>query len=414
MQKVTIICPTFDHQDTLYPVMESVKRQTFQDFEVVVIGDGAPPRTKKIMDEISEKDPRFHYRHFPKSERTGEPYRDIIIRECKSDIIAYIADDDLWLPWHLEWVVEALQSADFVHSMHHKVHLDGHIDSLLFQFNSPLLRQRVLNGENRRTFGLSYGAHTRKAYMDLSEGWTTAPKGMPTDLYMWLKFSSDPTVIFWEILYPTALHFTAALRKENPDQRTEELWQKLDDITDQAFVLDLLENVSFLPYFATLCKQTPKHLNSVQEVFDYYDIHTRELSHSQILTTLPENNVLYFRPQSIRLLDIYWKYLIGHTDDLESEQLISDYLKDRPGNNDARLHLAMLHIGAGDFERAEELLQYFEIDTVSSEYIVPLAIVFVKKGKNSDAQKILEVLQSKGLNTSKLQLSMFGVPIPEQ
>ncbi|RLA02810.1 MAG: hypothetical protein DRQ47_06270, partial [Gammaproteobacteria bacterium] len=110
--------------------MESIKRQTFQDFEVVVIGDGAPSRTTKIMADICDNDSRFYYRLFPKSERTGEHYRDIIIRESQSDIIAYICDDDLWLPWHLDWMVTALQTADFAHSMNYNVHLDGHIESM--------------------------------------------------------------------------------------------------------------------------------------------------------------------------------------------------------------------------------------------------------------------------------------------
>lgn len=407
MAKVTIICPTFDHQDTLYPVMESVKRQSFQDFEVFVIGDGAPARTAEIMAEISSEDSRFHYQWFPKSERTGEPYRDIIIRQCQSEVIAYIADDDLWLPWHLKWMFTALQTADFAHSMHHRVHVDGHIDSLFFQFNSPLLRQRVENGENRRTFGLSYGAHTRKAYLNLPVGWTTAPKGMPTDLNMWLKFAFDPKVSIWECLYPTALHFTAALRRHNPDKRVEELWQKLNDIADKTFVLDLLNRVSFLPYFAVLCKQTPKHLDSIEAVFDFYEIHTQELTASEVLTGLPKNNILYLKPQSIRLLDIYWKHLTGQADDHTSRHSTSDYLDELPENNDARLHLAMLYMGNGDFEQAEKLLQYFEISTVSSEYIFALAIVFIKQGKNNDAQKIINVLQTRGVATSRLQ-SMIG------
>ncbi len=101
MATVTIIVPTFDHQQTLNYSLASIQRQEFQDFEVVVIGDGSPQATEDIVLRFKQQDPRFRFVRYPKSPRTGEAYRETLIRSVDSKFIAYLGDDDLWLPWHL-------------------------------------------------------------------------------------------------------------------------------------------------------------------------------------------------------------------------------------------------------------------------------------------------------------------------
>lgn len=80
MADVLILCPTFDHAETLFASTASVRAQTFRDWELVMIGDGAPDRTARIMAAISRVDPRIRYEPHPKSARFGELYRDSIIR----------------------------------------------------------------------------------------------------------------------------------------------------------------------------------------------------------------------------------------------------------------------------------------------------------------------------------------------
>ncbi|MGB3470289.1 MAG: glycosyltransferase family 2 protein [Erythrobacter sp.] len=97
-----IICPTFDHADTLLMATASVRAQTRKDWQMVVICDGSPDRTREVMEAICRQDNRISYVWKPKGERYGETYRDAVIRQVDSAYVCHLGDDDLWLPNHLE------------------------------------------------------------------------------------------------------------------------------------------------------------------------------------------------------------------------------------------------------------------------------------------------------------------------
>lgn len=305
MARVLIICPTFDHQDTLYATLESVRRQRFQDFEVVVIGDGAPERTAEIMAEISGEDARFRYEWHPKHARTGEPHRDPIIRGSDCEVVAYIADDDLWFPWHLEWMVEALEEHDFAHSMHYMWHVDEHVQAILFQFASPALREQIV-GRSSWCFGLSFAAHTRAAYLELDEGWATTRPGIATDMNMWAKFAEREDFRIWEMLYPTALHLHSRLRPGNDAaHRAEEAGRVLGLMAEAGFIEGILDRVTFTEHFEYLFEgSTPRQLKGIGEVFDHHGIRSHVLGEGESLPERPEPGVLYCRGKALEALDI--------------------------------------------------------------------------------------------------------------
>ena len=61
--KISVIVPIFRAEDTLLRCLDSLKAQTFEDFEVLMIDDGSPDRCGEIMDEYAEKDNRFKAFH---------------------------------------------------------------------------------------------------------------------------------------------------------------------------------------------------------------------------------------------------------------------------------------------------------------------------------------------------------------
>jgi len=72
-------------------------------------------------------------------------------------------------------------------------------------------------------FGLTYGAHTREAYLLLQEGWTTTPRGISTDLYMWRKFLARFPLGCCTGKKVTALNFSASLRREWSEQKQKDV-----------------------------------------------------------------------------------------------------------------------------------------------------------------------------------------------
>lgn len=241
--QATIIIPTHDHRDMILRAIASIKRQTLQDFEVFVIGDGVPDETRRLMTKVCEEDKRFRFFDYPKGERTGETYRHRALQEANGEIVCYLADDDLWLPNHLETMLRASEDADFFHSLHAGVNADRSMYFYPSNLNDDTVRSLMCHTTANR-FGLSFCGHTLSAYRTLPAGWCTAPEGVPTDLHMWRQFLLQETIRAKTVFRVTALGFAAPLRKGwSLDQRLEELDQWLNASLEAGFQLTMQERL---------------------------------------------------------------------------------------------------------------------------------------------------------------------------
>jgi hypothetical protein len=230
--QATVLIPTHDHSGTLpYPVA-AAQAQTLRDIEIFVVGDGAPPRTRELMDRLCRADPRLRYFHNPKGARHGEAHRAEALRHARGRVVCYLADDDLWLPTHLERMCEALQDADFAHSFELLAPPDA--DGLRlngFDIGDPADLQRMMACNHG--FGLSCGGHTLEAYRRLPHGWRPAPEDVHTDIHMWRQFASEPWVRMAAVSCFTTLKFASPQRAAWPlQQRLDELARWSEVIAD--------------------------------------------------------------------------------------------------------------------------------------------------------------------------------------
>ena len=104
MPLVSIVTPTKDRGDLLEWTLRSVRRQTYRNFEHIVVDGGSTDGTLDLLREfggtyplrwISEPDPGMYH-----AINKG-------LRMSQGDIVAYLNSDDLYFPWTLEVIVEA-------------------------------------------------------------------------------------------------------------------------------------------------------------------------------------------------------------------------------------------------------------------------------------------------------------------
>lgn len=215
--------PTFGRADFILWALKSAQQQTIKDIEILVIGDGASPATRDIVEEAANKDPRVRFFDNPKGKRNGELYRHQAILQSKGEIICYLGHDDLWFPEHVETVLLLLKDADFGHTIHTYIAVDGTIHGHLPLISDPLCRSRMLH-QHWNTFGPTCSAHTRGIYFKLPYGWRPAPFTMWSDLYMWRQFISHPGCRFAGLPKTTTLSFPRSLRQEySVEQREAEI-----------------------------------------------------------------------------------------------------------------------------------------------------------------------------------------------
>ncbi len=174
--RVTVILPTHNSPDTLSFAAHSVLKQTLRDFELAIVIDGGSEGTQRVAETISVKDPRVSLLRFPKGEGFGNEWRDLVIRNAQSELIAYIDDDDLWLPHHLETLVRRIdeEGRDIVCSSVVTVTPANRLEIVLTDHSSGLLRSRL--GDYRAIFD-THVVHTKNAYMELS-GQIRSPQEM--------------------------------------------------------------------------------------------------------------------------------------------------------------------------------------------------------------------------------------------
>lgn len=106
---VSVIIPTYNRATLIKRSIQSVLKQTFDDFEVIVVDDASSDNTKEVIASLQDVRIRY-FRH--ESNRGGSAARNKGIEKAQGDLIAFQDSDDEWLPDKLEKQVKIIQQAD--------------------------------------------------------------------------------------------------------------------------------------------------------------------------------------------------------------------------------------------------------------------------------------------------------------
>ncbi|BCM90024.1 putative glycosyltransferase EpsE [Abditibacteriota bacterium] len=118
--RVTVIIATYNWSEVLSTSVGSVARQSFRDFELLVVGDACTDDSAEVMERLIAQYSECDIRWVNCPQNAGSQYgpNNEGLRQARGEYIAYLGHDDLWLPHHLEVLVEALDvGADVAHSV---------------------------------------------------------------------------------------------------------------------------------------------------------------------------------------------------------------------------------------------------------------------------------------------------------
>jgi len=102
--KVSVLLSTYNRPDTLKEAVQSVTCQTMKDWELLVMNDGGVD-VAHIIDTFN--DPRIRY--YPDDVNRKLPYRfNFGMKAARGQYIAYLGDDDLYYPNHIEVLSKTL------------------------------------------------------------------------------------------------------------------------------------------------------------------------------------------------------------------------------------------------------------------------------------------------------------------
>jgi glycosyltransferase involved in cell wall biosynthesis len=106
--QVSIVIPTYNSAAYLRAAIESVRAQTFADWELVLFDDGSSDSTVELAEELARGDERI--RVVPGGHCGTAAARNGGFRETHpgSEFVAFLDSDDIWEPSALELLVNAL------------------------------------------------------------------------------------------------------------------------------------------------------------------------------------------------------------------------------------------------------------------------------------------------------------------
>lgn len=110
---VTVIIPVFKVEKYIGLCIQSLLRQTFRDFNIILINDGSPDRSAEIAEEILSQQSEIHYQIIATENRGVSAARNIGLEIAQGEYVIMVDADDVLAPVFLtELTKHARRSPD--------------------------------------------------------------------------------------------------------------------------------------------------------------------------------------------------------------------------------------------------------------------------------------------------------------
>jgi len=110
MPKISVIIPIYNVEEYLRRCLDSVKNQTFTDWQAICVDDGSPDKSGEIAEEYAKKDKRFVVIH--KKNGGLSDARNTGMKKVKSEYVMFLDSDDFIHPQAMECIYNLISNYD--------------------------------------------------------------------------------------------------------------------------------------------------------------------------------------------------------------------------------------------------------------------------------------------------------------
>lgn len=107
---ISVIIPIYNAEKYLAMSLRSLQNQSYKNFEALMINDGSTDNSEKIAAEFAAHDTRFKL--FNQQNQGGSASRNQGLKQAKGEYIAFLDNDDIYAPQHLEILLANMQNHD--------------------------------------------------------------------------------------------------------------------------------------------------------------------------------------------------------------------------------------------------------------------------------------------------------------
>ncbi|WP_346235577.1 glycosyltransferase family 2 protein [Lysinibacillus telephonicus] len=111
MPEISIILTIFNGANTITDTLNSIKSQTFKNYELIIVNDGSKDNTGELVEQFVENNKMMTIKFLNLNQNIGRSNAlNLALKNASSDFIANIDGDDLWSKRHLELQVNNIKT----------------------------------------------------------------------------------------------------------------------------------------------------------------------------------------------------------------------------------------------------------------------------------------------------------------
>ncbi|MCW6051779.1 glycosyltransferase [Lyngbya sp. CCAP 1446/10] len=144
-EKVSIIMPAFNAENTIGEAIASALNGTHRNLEILVIDDGSTDGTENTVTDMARQDERIKYHKNPKNLGAYKS-RNVMLSAATGQFIAFLDSDDTWEPNKLEECLKLLKQHPEVKSVGHALrYLDKRGNKVGYIPTYPITTEELQN-----------------------------------------------------------------------------------------------------------------------------------------------------------------------------------------------------------------------------------------------------------------------------
>jgi glycosyltransferase involved in cell wall biosynthesis len=322
--KVTVITTVYNSAPYLATCLDSLLKQTYTDFEILIVDDGSVDGSSRIYNQYASKDNRIRVLRFESNHGVGY-CRAASLRKAHCEYVAVLDSDDMAAPHRLEKQVACLdEHQDTVLLASHFGIIDHYgnlIDAAELSLNRLEIRWRLIFGN---CLGHSTVMFRKQAALNCGGYDPSIRLGEDMDLYSRLICLGAAEMIPEQLSFWRS-HQQSLTKSDTPDHINSGYVQLVRQSIIRHLGLDVscdvasaLFNHGYLPahnleVFSAAVKLTllaSEHLRNSPYFAPEYNIHLGYCTFTQLMNLQHRNINQPWWPQAIGILEAGFAYLI--------------------------------------------------------------------------------------------------------
>ena len=237
LAKVSVIVPAYNISTYIEDALQSLERQSFKKFEVLIVDDGSTDNTPEIVKSFCQRDPRF--RLLQKQNGGLASARNYGIRHAKGEYIALLDGDDIYHPDKLvTHVIQLDRSKEIgvVYSASRAIREDGKPTFMVLS-GKPIKSDPLLALLCKNFIGHGSNAVFRRSIFDEIGGFEETLRSCE-DIDFWLRVAATRRWSFYRLpqtlccyrVCPSGLSFNVREMQRSREKVIERAYQRSPEL----------------------------------------------------------------------------------------------------------------------------------------------------------------------------------------